>query len=131
MGKVAHNSTVEKVISITVKGKLLDKKTNKPINSKTYPNLILTINGSQSTIKINPKTGEFSIPILVSEGSKNLMISVNSDDYYLSKMIPFNVKSVKKNVLLQNILIDTSELSQIHIAGGLGVNYIAIKKSNS
>lgn len=131
LGKVAYNSTVEKVISITVKGKLLDQKTNKPINSKTYPNLILTINGSQSTIKINPKTGEFLIPILVSEGSKNLMISVSSDDYYLSKIIPFNMKSVKKNVLLQNILIDTSELSKMHIAGGLGVNYIDVKKTNS
>lgn len=46
-------------------------------------------------------------------------------------MIPFNMKSVKKNVLLQNILIDTSELSKMHIAGGLGVNYIDVKKSNS
>lgn len=59
------------------------------------------------------------------------MISISSDDYYLSKMIPFNMKSVKKNVLLQNILIDTSELSKMHIAGGLGVNYIDVKKSNS
>ncbi len=131
VGKVTVNSTSEKTIPITVKGKLLDVKTNKPLNSKTYPNLVLTINGSQSSIKINPKTGEFSIPILVSEGSKSLMMSISSDDYYLSKMIPFNVKSVKKNVLLQDIRIDTSELSKMHIAGGLGVNYIDIKKSNS
>jgi hypothetical protein len=121
LGKVAYNSTLEKVISITVRGKLLDQKTNKPINKKTYPNLILTINGSQSTIKINAKTGEFSIPILISEGSKNLMISVNSDDYYLSKMILFDKKSVKKNVLLQNIVIDTSEFSKMTIMGGIGM----------
>jgi hypothetical protein len=41
------------------------------------------------------------------------------------------MKSVKKNVLLQDIRIETSELSKMHIAGGLGVNYIDIKKSNS
>ena len=56
---------------------------------------------------------------------------LNASNYYLSKIIPFNMKSVKKNVLLQNILIDTSELSKMHIAGGLGVNYIDVKKSNS
>lgn len=121
LGKVAYNQTVEKTISITVNGKLLDSKTNKPLDAKLYPNLVLTINGSQSTLKLDPKTGAFSIPIAITESSKELMISIYNNDYFLSKMLSFNVKSIKKGILTQNIVIDPNELSKMKIAGGLGV----------
>jgi hypothetical protein len=124
MGKIAYSKVVEEEVSIMVKGKLLEAKTNKPFNNKIYPNLTLEINGSQSVLKINSKTGEFSIPVQVLKNSKTLMITITGDDYYLSKTIPFDIKSVKNNILLQDIIIAADELPKIMIAGGLGINYI-------
>ncbi|MFH7000051.1 hypothetical protein ACHRVZ_19170 [Flavobacterium sp. FlaQc-57] len=127
MGKVAYNHNVDKELLITVKGKLLDAKTNKPFASKDYPNLVLEINGSGRTFRTNSKTGEFSIPVQVLKNSKSFMITITGDDYYLSKEIPFAVESVKNNILLQDIIIAEDELTKIMIAGGLGINYIKDK----
>lgn len=124
VGKIAYHN-VENEILITIKGKLLEDKSDKPFNRKAYPNLMLSINGSTS--KINSKTGEFSIPVKVLKSSKTLEITITGDDYYLSKTIPFDIKSVKNNILLQNINIAEGELSRIMIAGGLGINYIPEK----
>ncbi|TDO69965.1 hypothetical protein EV143_11237 [Flavobacterium chryseum] len=124
MGKVAYTKVVEEEVSITVKGKLLEAKTRRPFNSKKYPNLALTINSSSGTIKVNSKTGEFSIPVQVLKNSKTLEVTITGDDYYLSKTIPFDIKSVKNDILFQNIIIAEDELSKIMIAGGLGINYI-------
>lgn len=123
VGKVAYNQSVEKEVSIIVKGKLLEAKTNKPFNNTIYPNLTIAINGSQS--KMNPKTGVFSIPVVVSNDSKILVITITADDYYLSKTIDFDIKSVKNNVLIQNIIIDEAELPRVNvkIMGGMGINY--------
>ncbi|WP_316634089.1 hypothetical protein [uncultured Flavobacterium sp.] len=124
VGKVAFSQTVEKEISIIVKGKLLDAKTHRPLDQTTYPDLTLTINNEPTPVKINPKTGEFSIPVILSKEDKALMITIASSDYYLSKVIPFDVKSVKGNVFQQNIIINTEELTKVYIAGGLGINYL-------
>ena len=124
VGKIAFSQTIEEEISIIIKGKLLDARTNKPLADRTYPNLTLTINNSPNSIEINPKTGEFSIPLIVSKENKALMITIVSNDYYLAKTIPFDIKSVKGNILQQNIIINTDELSKVYIAGGLGINYL-------
>jgi len=128
VGKVAYVQNTEEQ-SIFVKGKLLEAKTNKPFDKKTYRNLEITINGSRSNVKMNSKTGEFLIPILVAKDSKTFQIVITADDYYLSKAVNFDVSSVKDNVLHQNIIISADELSRIYIAGGLGVNYIPEKRT--
>ena len=130
VGKIAFKQPVEEEVSIIVKGKILDSKTNKPLNNKTYPNLMLTINDSPTPFKINAKTGEFAIPLTVLKDTNNLMITVVSGDYYFSKTIPFDIKSVKGNVLKQDIIIETEELTKVMIMGGLGVNYVDKKGSS-
>ncbi|MNL83562.1 hypothetical protein D3C87_2112430 [compost metagenome] len=52
-----------------------------------------------------------------------LMVTISGNDYYLAKQIPFNIKSVKGNILQQSIIIASEELTKIYIAGGLGINY--------
>ncbi|MEN2400753.1 hypothetical protein GKZ90_0013265 [Flavobacterium sp. MC2016-06] len=123
IGKVAFNQTVEKEVSIVIKGKLLEAGTNKPFSSEKYPDLKLSINGFESEIKVNPKTGAFSVPMQVLKEDKALVIIINGGDYYLSKTISFDFKSVKNNVLLQNIIIASDEFTKVYIAGGLGINY--------
>jgi hypothetical protein len=127
MGKVAYNQIVEEELLITIKGKLLDAKTNQPITDKMYSNLMLSIMGSESTFRINSKTGAFSIPVKVLKNSKSLLVTITGDDYYLSKEIPFSIESVKNNILVQNISIAEGELTKVMIAGGLGINYIKDK----
>lgn len=123
LGKVAPNHVISQELSITVKGKIVDAKTNKPLARKIYPNLMLTINGSENAFRINSKTGEFSIPVKVLKSDKTLVFTITGDDYYLSKEIPFAINSVKNNVLIQDIIIAEGELTKIIIAGGLGINY--------
>ena len=123
MGKIVYNQVAKKEISLTIKGKLSEAKTNKPFDSEAYPDLRLFINGSESTLKVNSRTGEFSIVAQVLKDSKSLTITISGNDYYLSKEIPFTIKSVRGNVLQQNIIIAAEELSKIYIAGGLGINY--------
>lgn len=129
VGKIAIGLTIEEEVSIIVKGKILDSKTNKPLNNKAYPNLTLTINDSSTPFKVNQKTGEFAIPLKVLKDADNLMITVVSGDYYFSKLLPFDIKSVKENVFKQDIIVETEELNKIMIMGGLGVNYVHKKGS--
>ncbi|WP_343618766.1 hypothetical protein [Flavobacterium sp.] len=126
VGRVAFSQTENQEISIIIKGKLLNAKTNRPFDLNNFPNLMLTINDSESTIKMS-SSGDFLIPVKVLKDSKTLSITITANDYYLSKTIPFDVKSVKKNILLQNIVIAEEELSKVVIMGGLGVNYIPEK----
>lgn len=123
VGKVAYNYNIKEEISIIIKGKLLEAKTNKPFDRKEYPNLMLVVDGSQKAVKVNPKTGEFVIETKVLKNSKTLMVTITANDYYLSKEIKLDLKSVKNNVLSQNIIIGADELARVYIAGGLGINY--------
>jgi hypothetical protein len=123
VGKVAYNHTANAEISIIIKGKLLEAKSNKPFNREIYTNLMLAIEGSQNPVKVNPKTGEFSIRTKVLKNSKTLMVTITANDYYLSKEIAFDVQSAKNDFLVKNIIIGSDELNKIYIAGGLGINY--------
>lgn len=132
VGKIAYNHNVNEEISIIVKGKLLESKSRMPFNKKDYPNLNLTINGNISVVEFNSKTGEFIIPVQILKNSKNLQVTITTDDYYLSKTISFKVGNLDGNILNQNIFIDEGELAktQVMILGGLGINYFDDKKSN-
>lgn len=128
MGKIALHQPEESEILITLKGKLLDSKTNKPLDPVKYPNVIFTIN-SGNQINFNPKTGEFTAPLRVLKNSKSIMITVESRDFYLSKTIPLDIESGNKTTIKQDILIDTEELLKVYILGGLGINYTDKKVS--
>ncbi|MEN2487868.1 hypothetical protein AAYQ05_08710 [Flavobacterium sp. B11] len=123
VGKVAYNQIQNEEVSIIIKGKLLEAKTNKSFDRKTYSNLMIAFSGSQNPVKVNYKTGEFSIESKVLKNSKTLMVTITANDYYLSKEISFDVKSIKNNVLMKNIIVGSEELNRIYIAGGLGINY--------
>ena len=127
VGKIAVRLPVQEEVSIIVKGKILDSKTNKPLSNKTYPNLTLTINNSPTPFKINAKTGEFSIPLKVLKNSNSILIAVVSRDLYFSRILPFDIKSLKGNVLLLNIAVETEEATKVYMLGGLGVNYVERK----
>lgn len=124
VGKVAYNQTRNEEVSIIIKGKLLDAKTNKPFDSETYSNVMIVFSGSQNPTKVNSKTGEFSIESKVFKNGKTLMVTITANDYYLSKEISVDLKSAKNNVLMKNIIVDSEELNKIYIAGGLGINYV-------
>lgn len=123
VGKIAYSQTRNQEVSLIIKGKLLEAKTNKPFDKEAYSNLMIAFNNSQNPLKVNPKTGEFSIEVKVLKGSKTIMVTITANDYYLSKEVAFDIKSAKNDVLIKNIIIDAEELNRIYIAGGLGINY--------
>ena len=124
VGKIAITQPLQDEVSIIVKGKILDLKTNRPLNEKKYPNLTLTINNLAIPFKINAKTGEFTIPLKVLKNAGSLSITVVSGDYYFSKLLPFDLKTVQGNVFRQDIIIETEELTKVYMLGGLGINYV-------
>lgn len=132
VGKVAISQTIEEEISIIVKGKLLDSTTKRPFAEKIFPDLILTINNSPETVNVDPKTGEFCIPLNVLKNSKTLMITINSNDYHMSKMTPFNIGALQENVLQQDVILDSEEMGITHVyaVGGLRANFVDEKKVN-
>ncbi|TPG43988.1 hypothetical protein [Flavobacterium pectinovorum] len=128
VGKIAVNQHVKKEISIIIKGKLLDAKTHRPLDERAYPDLTLTINNEPIPVKVNPKTGGFSIPVTLSKDDKVLIINISGSDYYLSKVIPFDAKSVKKNIFQQDIIIESETINKIYQLGGIRANFVDEKK---
>ncbi|MBZ4037126.1 hypothetical protein K6T82_20370 [Flavobacterium sp. 17A] len=128
VGKVASNQNSFDDVSIMMKGRFLDAKTNKPFNEKTFPKFTLSINGSKK-VKVNSKTGDFSIPITILNKRDTLEVIIQGPNHYLSKRIPFSIEDVKDHLLLQDIIVDEQELSQavIMVLGGLGINYLPEK----
>jgi hypothetical protein len=128
VGKIAVNQYVKKEISIIVKGKLLDAKTHRPLDESAYPDLTLTINNGSIPVKVNPKTGGFSIPVTLSKDDKVFIINISGSDYYLSKVTPFDAKSVKGNVFQQDIIIESETINRVYQLGGIRANFIDEKK---
>lgn len=124
VGKVAVH---QKVIAITIRGKVLDSSTKKPISETLYPNLMIYANGAQKSVKINPETGEYLLDLLVNENTKNITIYISSDDVRYSKEFPINTKEKTKTL---NIMINPKqEFQSLEILGGMGINYIDDKKT--
>ncbi len=122
MGKVAPiKITKPSTISFTVKGKITDLK-GKPLSKTTYPNLTIYINGAQKEVTVNPKTGEYAIPVTLEKANAELHYNIQSNDFYATKQVTINLKKITKKAYIHNIKIDPKkEFQQIHIAGGLGV----------
>jgi len=125
MGKVAVH---QKVVAITIRGKVLDSSTKKPISEVEYPNLSFFAYGATKSVKIDPKTGEYAIELLVNENAKTIMFYISNENFRYSKEIELNTKEKIKTL---NILVNPEkEFQSLKILGGMGVNYIDDKKNS-
>lgn len=131
MGKIAYREPVNKVISFTIHGKLLDRKTKKPLSEKLYPNLTIYINGTQKNMKIDAKTGKFEVPVLLSENTTEISVHISNDDKNYSNTFQIDLKLIKNNKLEFNISIQPEEFQNYMIMGGLGIINHNSKKHNS
>jgi hypothetical protein len=125
MGKIAYSETRKNMVSFTLKGKILEK--GKPLSEKKYPNLVISVSGVSANV--NPKTGEYSLPLTLDKNTKEVYVMITNDDRMYSKSIAIDLNKIKDNVMNITILIDSEKEMQLYkIAGGLGVNYIDAKK---
>jgi hypothetical protein len=132
MGKIAYREPVNKIISVTIHGKLLDRKTKKPISEKLYPNLFIYINGAQKNMKIDAKTGKFEVPVMLNENTKVISVYISNEDKNYNKTFQIDLKTIKNNKLDINIYIKPEEeLQNYMIMGGLGIKNHTSKKNNS
>ncbi len=132
MGKIAYREPVNKVISFSIQGKLLDSKTKKPISEKLYPNLSIYINGAQKNVKIDAKTGKFEVPVVLSENATEISVHISNDDKNYNNTFQIDLKMIKNNKLDLNIYIKPEEeLQNYKIMGGLGIIEHKSKNKNS
>lgn len=103
-------------------GKIINKDTKKPLSLKDYKDLQLSITYG-SDVKYDAKTGNFSIKMLAPKDCKNLDIWIYNQDKNWNEQIPFSAKNIKKGKYQHNILVSPKEFQNMHIAGGLGINY--------
>ena len=132
MGKIAYREPINKVISVTIQGKLLDSKTKKPLSEKLYPNLSIYINGASKNIKIDAKTGKFEVPILLNDDTKEISVHISNEDRNYNNTFQIDLKAIKNNKLELNIYIKPEEeLQKYMILGGLGIKNHTSKNNNS
>ncbi|RAR72586.1 hypothetical protein [Flavobacterium aciduliphilum] len=126
LGKVAIQQQKTKVV--TVKGYVLDKKTNKPISAENYPNLSIYAYGAAKSTSIDPKTGAYSLDVELHENTKIITIYISNNDFRYSKEFTINPK--EKNKILPILVDPEKEFQALKIMGGMGVNYRTNKKNN-
>ncbi|WP_306350042.1 hypothetical protein [Flavobacterium sp. '19STA2R22 D10 B1'] len=112
----------EKERSVLLKGRLIDSRTNLPLDAKKYNNITLRIDSSQQTINVKAASGEFILPMKLQPNQKSVTIEIYANDYNGTKQIELNLKNLKGSTLVQNIKINPEkELFQAVIAGGIGM----------
>jgi len=127
VGKIAYQES--KKVSFILSGKILEKSTKKPLSNKKYPELKFYAFGSNVQVNIDPKTGTYSIPLLLDENTSEIYVTINSNGFSYSKNIKIDLTKIKNNSLKLNFSIDSETEMQNHlIMGGLGVNYSDNKK---
>lgn len=132
MGKIAYREPASKVISFLIQGKLLDSQTKKPISEKVYPNLFIYFNGASKSIKIEAKTGEFEVPVLLNDDTKEISVQISNDDKSYNNTFQIDLKTIKNNKLEFNIYIKPEEeLQNYMIMGGLGIIELKLKNNNN
>ena len=124
VGEPAYIEHKSQTISFIFKGKLLDKTTNKPLNTEDFPNITIIVFGGTKSVKVNPETGVFSIPITIDENTKNLSVTILRDGMQLIKQISFTKEKNSNGIFTHDIIIDTEEFPQSRIMGKM----IMIKK---
>jgi hypothetical protein len=131
LGKIAYREPVNKIISVTIHGKLLDSKTKKPLSAKLYPNLSIYINGAQKNMKIDAKTGKFEVPIILSENTTEISVQISNDDKNYNNTFQIDLRLIKNNKMEFNISIQPEEEFQKYmIMGGLGIKTHTSKNNN-
>lgn len=127
VGKIAYQEG--KLVSFILSGKVLEKSTKKPLSNKKYPELTIFVSGSNVSVKVDPKTGAYSIPLLLDKKTSELFVTINSSDSSYSKSMKIDLSKIRNNSLILNLSIDSeTEMERYQIMGGLGVNYIDNKK---
>ena len=127
VGKIAYQEG--KLVSFVLSGKVLEKSTKKPLSNKKYPELTIFVSGSNVSVKVDPKTGAYSIPLLLDKKTSELFVTINSSDSSYSKSMKIDLSKIRNNSLILNLSIDSeTEMERYQIMGGLGVNYIDNKK---
>lgn len=127
VGKIAYQES--KMVSFVLSGKILEKATKKPLSNKKYSELYLFVSGSNASVKVDPKTGVFSIPLLLDKKTSEIYVTINSNDSSYSKNMKIDLSKIRNNSLILNLTIDSeTEMENYQIMGGLGVNYIDNKK---
>lgn len=127
VGKIAYQES--KTVSFILSGKLLEKSTKKPLSNEKYPELYIFVSGSNTSVKVDPKTGAYAIPLVLDKKSTEIFITINSSDSSYSKSIKIDLSKIRNNSLILNLSIDSAtEMEHYKIMGGLGVNYIDNKK---
>jgi hypothetical protein len=127
-GKIAYQEG--KMVSFVLSGKILEKSTKKPLSNKKYPELQIFVYGSNVSVKVNPKTGAYSIPLLLDKNTSDLFITINATNSSYSKSMKFELSKIRNNSLILNLSIDSeTEMQNYLIMGGLDVNYIEKQKT--
>jgi hypothetical protein len=127
VGKIAYQEG--KMVSFVLSGKILEKSTKKPLSNKKYPELQIFVSGSNVSVKVDSKTGAYSIPLLLDKKTTEIYVTINSSDSSYSKNMKIDLTKIINNSLKLNLSIDSeTEMKNYQIMGGLGVNYIDNKK---
>lgn len=127
-----YKQPINKVISVTIQGKLLDSKTKVTVSEKLYPNLNIYINGASKSIKIDSKTGKFEVPVLLNNDTKEINVHISNEDKSYNNTFQIDLKTIKNNKLDLNIYINPEEeLQNYMIMGGLGIKNHTSKNNNS
>lgn len=127
VGKIAYQEG--KLVSFILSGKVLEKSTKKPLSNKKYPELTIFVSGSNVSVKVDTKTGAYSIPLLLDKKTSELFVTINSSYSSYSKSMKIDLSKIRNNSLILNLSIDSeTEMERYQIMGGLGVNYIDNKK---
>ena len=131
MGKMISRPVQSKMISFVFEGKIVDEVSKKAMSSYQFPNLEIYITGAKSSVKVDAKIGNFSIPVVLDDEQTQLYLTISSGDLTYSKTINIDLKKINAAVLKQTILVNPKEFYQMHIAGGLGINFIDNKKNKN
>lgn len=127
VGKIAYQET--KMVSFAITGKISEKNTKKPLSNKKYPELTIFVSGSNVSVKVDPKTGAYSIPVVLDKKTSEIYVTINSNDSSYSKNMTIDLSKIQNNKLILNLTIDSEkEMHNNMIMGGLGVNFIDNKK---
>lgn len=121
MGKMVYTKPVQQTVSFVLKGKLIDKNTKKPIDSKQFSSIKVYVAGAEKEADINHKTGEFSVPLTLDKNQKEISVNFTSNDFYLDKNYKIDLKNIRKNILNLTFSVDPKEFRMLKIAGGMGV----------
>jgi len=127
VGKIAYQES--KTVSFVLSGKILEKATKKPLSKENFPELQIYVSGSNVSVKVDSKTGAYSIPLILDKKTSEIYVTINSNDSSYSKSMKIDLSKIKNNSLILNLTIDSeTEMKNYQIMGGLGVNYIDNKK---